>query len=401
MNRAEEFVYRLCTKSFLSLWSYSRPQGKKRGRELCDILVVCDPDIIIFSVKNVRVTDNRDTVVNWKRWRRRAVQRPARDIYGAERWISMSKSVVTKEGKKELPFPDAARRRVHRVAVALGSKREVPITSGDFGKGFVHVFDEACLDIVMAELDTICDFVKYLHDKEALYHKGVKITLLGGEDNLLARYLENDRTFPANWDSVLEDDGLWAGFTQRPKYQRKKQEDKHSYLWDRLIEYICDSFYEGKLEVGNSLSDVDRVLRIMARENRLSRGVLSKSLAEFIRSVQGNKIRSRYFQSPSGVPYVFLQRPHGYDNSQRRAELANRCFMVRGYRPDQTTVVGIATEEYDFEKGTSFDVVVFSKDEWTAEDKARAEFLQNEMRYFKKLRQTPFQEDEYPGSISG
>lgn len=401
MNKAEKLVTKLCTKSFLSLWSYANPQGKNPGKELCDILVVCEPDVIIFSVKEIGVTDNRDIVVNWKRWQREAVQRPARDIYGAERWITKNKSVITKDGKPGLPFPRLSFRRLHRVVVALGGRREVPIPSADFGKGFVHVFDEACLDIVMAELDTICDFVKYLHDKEALYHKGVKITLLGGEENLLARYLENDRTFPANWDSVLVDDGLWASLAQRPEYQRKKEEDKHSYLWDRLIEYICDYFYRGQLEVGNSLSDVDQVLRIMAREKRFSRRVLSKSYAEFIRSVKDNKIRSRYVQSPSGVPYVFLQRPHGYDRSQRRAELANRCFVVRGFYPDQTTVVGIATEEYDPEKGTSFDVVVFSKDKWTAEDKARVESLQNEMGYFEKPRKTRIQEDEYPGSVSG
>ena len=50
----EAFAHSVCRQSFLSLWSYASPQGRTPGKELCDILVVCDPDIIIFSVKEVK-----------------------------------------------------------------------------------------------------------------------------------------------------------------------------------------------------------------------------------------------------------------------------------------------------------------------------------------------------------
>ena len=50
LNSTEQFVYRTCRKSFLSLWSYANPRGKP-GKELCDILIVCEPDLVIFSVK--------------------------------------------------------------------------------------------------------------------------------------------------------------------------------------------------------------------------------------------------------------------------------------------------------------------------------------------------------------
>jgi aminoacyl-tRNA hydrolase len=38
----EAFVHEVAKKSFLSLWSYASPEGKTHGREMCDILVVCD-----------------------------------------------------------------------------------------------------------------------------------------------------------------------------------------------------------------------------------------------------------------------------------------------------------------------------------------------------------------------
>jgi hypothetical protein len=52
MNEAELLVYRLCRKSFLSLWSYMNPRQKPSGKELCDVIVVCQPDILIVSVKH-------------------------------------------------------------------------------------------------------------------------------------------------------------------------------------------------------------------------------------------------------------------------------------------------------------------------------------------------------------
>lgn len=49
---SEALVERLCHQSFLSLWSYANPRAGA-GKELCDLLVVCEPDLVIFSVKEI------------------------------------------------------------------------------------------------------------------------------------------------------------------------------------------------------------------------------------------------------------------------------------------------------------------------------------------------------------
>ena len=47
----------------------SQHQGVKgSSKELCDCLVVCDPDVIIFSVKGIRLTGDGDPELNWRRW---------------------------------------------------------------------------------------------------------------------------------------------------------------------------------------------------------------------------------------------------------------------------------------------------------------------------------------------
>jgi hypothetical protein len=165
VNSTEEFVLRLCQQSFLSLWSYANPRGNKDGKELCDILVVCEPDILIFSVKASELTEHDDLSTTWSRWRKRAIEASVRQIYGAERRIKTAREVIRKDGTAGLLFPEVSVRRVHRVAVALGSKGKGPISFGDFGKGFVHVFDETSLVLIMNELDTVSDFVSYLMDK--------------------------------------------------------------------------------------------------------------------------------------------------------------------------------------------------------------------------------------------
>jgi len=284
MTKSEELVYRLCTKSFLSLWSYANPKGKK-GKELCDILVVCEPDIIIFSVKEVAFKDTGDEV-GWERWCQKAIGKSCSQIYGAERWIEGNPNVITQSGEPGLSFPSVG--RVHRIAVALGSRGEVPMRFGDFGKGFVHVLDEKSLDILMGELDTITDFVKYLMDKEAFYRAGT-LTLFdgGGEEDLLAFYLVNGREFPQEPDLIVLDNDVWEAYKRDPKVQAKQKLDEVSYVWDEIIEelhqtYLDSNFTTDIPHTSDNLSDLEKAVRVMARENRFSRRLLSVSLVDFL-----------------------------------------------------------------------------------------------------------------------
>lgn len=71
VNDTEAFALRICQGTFLSLWCYNNPIAKP-GKELCDILVVCDPAIIIISVKDVRLREGNFEVEH-NRWERKAV----------------------------------------------------------------------------------------------------------------------------------------------------------------------------------------------------------------------------------------------------------------------------------------------------------------------------------------
>jgi hypothetical protein len=396
MNKSEELVFRLCSKSFLSLWSYPNPKGKK-GKELCDILIVCDPDVVIFSVKEANITDSGDANVDWARWDKRAIDEAFKQIYGAERWINTATHVITKEGKDGLPFPDSTVRRIHRVAVALGGQGKTYLRYGDFGKGFVHVFDEISLDIILKELDTITDFVQYLNEKESLLRSGVKVKFMTGEEDMLTWYLCKDHHLSMeNTDVVCLDSTLWKEFRETGKYRIKREADKPSYTWDNLIEILCKDFNNNRLLFHNKLTDIEIILRAMARETRLNRRALSKSFLDFKEVATKQNISSRIVSSSSGILYVFLASPFEEDRKFRLSELGLRCFVARGLYPNHSTVIGIATEASDMKEGFSLDAVYLSKETWTPEDQDELKRIQQQFGYFVKLRQSHAYEDEYP-----
>lgn len=396
MNKSEKYVSHLCTKSFLSLWSYNNPIGKRRDKELCDVLVVCEPDIIIFSVKDINLTNSGNEDVSGKRWIRSAITESVKQIKGAERRINSSTNVITKEEKIGLPFPDISNRRIHRVAVAFGSKGKIPIVSKDFGNGFVHVFDEISLTIIMKELDTISDFVQYLIDKESFCKETEGIILNGGEKNLLALYLQNGRDFSFNADQIIVVDNLWNDFVNQIEYQSKEEEDASSYAWDNLIDIFCKDYLNENLELGQSLNNVEKVTRTMALENRFNRRILANRFSEFMKLASNNEIRSRYFTSPSGMCYVFLACPHGEDRKERISELFLRCFVARGLNLDCTSVVGIATERYEKNNGFSLDAIYLDNDNWMPEDQNKFYEIQNEFGFFTTPMISQIHENEYP-----
>jgi len=396
-NRSEEFVFNICKDTFLSLWSYANPQGKKE-KELCDILVVCESNIIIFSVKEIKLTESSEITTDWERWNRRAVEESSKQIYGAERWIKSAPYVIRSDGKRGLPLPEAKDQIIYRVAVALGGENKVPMFYGDLGKGFIHVFDETSFILILQELDTISDFIDYLSAKEELYTSGAKTPLLAGEENLLALYLNGGRKFPTNFDSLLIDNNMWDSFVSSSSYRNKEKADTDSYVWDRLIEQFCKDALNNNLEFG-TLNQTERALRILAKENRFSRRILGKAFKNFLES--SKKVESRMVKSPSGIVYVFLALPHGEDRKFRIASLGNRCFVARGMNKESDTIVGIATEQYEKGKGFSLDLYCLHLPVWKKKHQDSFEAMQKDLKYFRRPAKTKISEDEYPNNNEG
>jgi hypothetical protein len=128
VTESERYLRRLCERTFLSLWSYPgmfRNQGNASGgdgKDLCDVLVVFENDIIIFSDKDCAFPDSGDLQVDWQRWLRRAVFDSANQAWGAERWIRQHPDRLFLDRSCTIPFPlnlpRPADARFHSVVVA-------------------------------------------------------------------------------------------------------------------------------------------------------------------------------------------------------------------------------------------------------------------------------------------
>lgn len=380
LTPSEELVAKLCHKSFLSLWCHPNPIGKP-GKELCDLLVVCDPHVIIFSVKDIGLKKNEDgelTAVNAERWKRRAIDESVKQISGTERFLLTSDRVTRHDGKPGLPLPKPDVRRVHRIAVAFGSGREIPYLIGDHGHGFVHVFDEVAFECVIGELDTVGDFVDYLSKKEGLLE--TSNVVVEGEENLLAFYILKERTFPTDQDMFVVSDGLWQGMKADPAYARKKSADADSYYWDHVIEHLITETLHGSLEVSGDLDDVERATRVLARETRFARRMLGRELRRFVGEARARTAKARALQGTvSNIGYVFLWG-QGFDAERRKMELVVRCGVLRGRLENCTTVIGLCALEED--GGVVFEVAHFQKPEWTAEDERHAKTMEEKYGYF-------------------
>ena len=218
ITEAERYLAGLCRRSFLSLWSYPNVvrddfvPGTRTGREVCDLLVVFENRILIFSDKDCQVPTTGDLELDWSRWFRDAVLKSAKQAHGAESWIRRNPHRVFLDDACTMPLPAALRittdTRFHLILVAhkvaerchkeLGGSgslilrsdlkgnaaHSIPFTVGDIdpSKSFAHILDDTSLDVLMRELDTISDFVAYLDKKEEFFRSGRDFFCAGEEE---------------------------------------------------------------------------------------------------------------------------------------------------------------------------------------------------------------------------
>jgi hypothetical protein len=284
---SEQYLAKLCERSFLSLWSYPNLYFKK-GKELCDLLVICGDHVIIFSDKNCQFPNSDNLVLDWSRWFRKSVIKSASQIWGAEREIKKFPKNIFLDNlcTKPLPVPIelSANTEFHLVVVARGvsekcieekggigtlmfhneikgfKDHETPFTIGDLDprETFVHVLDDTGLDIVMENLTTISDFTDYLTKRELFCRSNFK-TYSPGEEDLLGFYL-------LNWDNEvigksefeisknISDDLVnqipshyWNGLEENPQWIEKLKADQVSWFWDDLISKVSQHLINGTL----------------------------------------------------------------------------------------------------------------------------------------------------------
>ena len=472
----EKTLAELCERVFLPLWSFPNV-FRGPGKELCDLLALTGEDIVVFSDKDadlgfpsVRDSAGGKNAVLLKRWMRNAIHESARQLQGAERWIRNHPTRVFRDPLAKVPLRlpcDAKNARVHRVLVANGAQRAMakfwgeakspslmlnsffrgnrwpditqplaPATGVDDFSGkewlktienaafqvgdldpasaFIHIFDETGIRIVMEEMDTGTDLVKYLAKREALFRRDDLNFLATDEAAMLSHYLsytgeDNEHDFFFAQKAKPETKGpgkiigvspAWGGHgkeTMLRQLRAKDREDAPSYFWDRLISQLGDG-HRRLCDTGKN-TPLRRALDIMAREPRFDRRMICKQIFPgVLRTRDAPDSKARWLgQRPSrtepGCVYVFLATA-GKNIAKQKRMLEAACVLAltrKNYLPEhQRIAVGVLLGE-----GYSYATSV-ARGELDQPRIYRADRDGNRYGIFKKVEKSRQQGQEFP-----
>ena len=441
---SERYLSHLCEKCFFGLWSYpnlytdeGNKGGNTTGKELCDLLVVFGNDIIIFSDKMIEYKATENVNVGWTRWYKSAIKQSSSQIYGAERWIKEYPDRIYHDkfckNKFILDIPRSSFAQIHRVIITSNMSKTcsefygggssgtfilTPTLEGDQhfafpfqvgnvnpNKGYVHVFNELSISIVLAELDTVGDFLDYLKKREVLMLSG-NVCSIAGEEELLGYYLGNHfdchseiSTAIGNCNlaseySISLSENSWSQYLFSVEYNHTKQSRKQSYVWDQLISNFDKAILSGTVPewTDKHISNHEKVLRLLARERRAYRQILGRNLLEKITAVKANERSARILPSAlypdSYFVFLIYGREYGEHNHSYREErfsyLKAYCYVVKLLYPEIRYAVGVATEQMvAFQH--SEDVIVYDFLEWSESDNIQAKHAQQELNILRDM----------------
>lgn len=400
-TESERYLGRLAQRAFLSLWSYSNvytDEGRKgcgSGKEFCDLLVVFGNDVILFSDKHCEFIPHADVNIAWSRWYRRAIEKSAKQLAGAEAWLKRFPDRLFLDSccttKLPIKLPDPADQRIHLIAVTRGAAEHATKYWGGGSSGslfidtklvqkdhynapfrvgwvlpnrrFVHVFDETTLDIVLQELDTATDFVNYLVKKQERFLTPDVDFIVPGEEELIAIYLKRYDIYtqqhyfpeapPGSLIALREGD--WKSLIASKAYRARREENEISYLWDELIEFQNKHIISGTASTifgDESIEVYERIMRMMAQEGRVTRRTLGESISRTHSvNIQGKRFTRTVVRVPEGDrAYVFMTLPHPpeYNDEQyrdlRMNDLMAYCYRCKLKFENVREVIGISFE---------------------------------------------------------
>ncbi len=306
-----------------------------------------------------------------------------------------------------------------------------PFAVGDVDPSgpFVHVLDDATLDIVLGELDTITDLTSYLSKKEKLIRSG-QLTVAAGEEELVAYYMthmnssgEHDFTKPDGTslgenDHIGFDGGFYDELRRNMQYRAKKAADVVSYGWDKLIEQFTTNMLAGTTIVPEGmrfeLSELEQGIRHMALVHRYKRRLFGEAIQDaFEKSVTTDRFtrvllpglsdrerETAFFFMTLAIPKFEVKGGYEGYRAARRKMLEIYAYAVLEKHRDLRRVVGVATElrNHIDQGGSSEDlIVVETPGTWTNEFLVELEELKKTLNILQDVKPYRMQSaNEFP-----
>lgn len=435
VNPTEKVLGWLCDRAFLKAWTYLNPY-RAPAKELCDLLVVFNGHIFIFEIKSIGFDANKDVYLAWQRWERKAVTEQLKKLNRAKNWILKHPDQIYLDAACKNSFPidlGNGEYKIHKILVAHGAAKACKNFSDENIAGSlwicyednnndaspknpfmlfldkqdpVHVLDSHNFDIVLGELDTACDFTQYLVAKEHAIEKHGTLVYCGEEDLLAHYFLNYDESGnkhyigvdKENVDGLGVGEGEWDSFHASAAYKRKTAANEISYLWDALLQRMCELALDDSVTGNDNLFAWRSPIYEMAKESRMTRRYLAKTMRDSLRKQKNNTGElQRYlgfrgsYQKDTGYVFFWTDRPAFVESDDaffkaRHAMLEIACGVAKNRVPQFNKIVGIAYGYSSAGKFTPEDFMLLDCTQWTEQDKAHYEEANQKLKFFDSLR---------------
>lgn len=369
-SAAETLIADLCGDTFFKDFCFKNPYlgvGKDR-KELCDVLVVLGDTAIIWQIKNIKLGEDGH-------FKQSDIQKAVKQCRGAKRkLVSMGKIQLTNVAGNVKTIDASEIKNIYLVAAIEGGLAEFGSFYDSSDKGNVHIFFENFTRYATKHLNTVTDFVRYLNSKERFMSDGKTMFISGGEEELLAVYINNNRTFgnmegSGATDIFLDTEGSAEKLEQDQGYKTKQELDEHwGKAWDMLIQKKS----EGLTHKGDTSrpEDRDKFLAKMMSHDRFERRILGKTYIDAaVEATKGSDSKDfvyRRYCPSNGATYVFAFMGELNGNHQHRQTMLHVATLAaRKKFPKNTMVIGVVSERNMIKNadGCSFDWVMFDLDD--------------------------------------
>ncbi len=429
-TKTERALERLCQSSFLDFWSHRSPgfdhrnhPNDNQGEELCDLIVVFGNTVLLFEDKECEWIEPKsgDLHLAWRRWYKRSIGKAKGQLVKAKRRVlkNPQRIFADKSCTTHLPveIPKGTDVQVHLIAVVHGAAQECkkhfqggsgslvlnsnivedeqPFYVGCCArkKHFVHVFDEATIQLIIKALDTLPEFIDYLLDKEHLVGKSLGV-MAAGEEDMLAHYLQDGdgkRGHSHGFDStntyqaVAFDEGLWLEYQGSEHKTAREVANIDSYAWDDLISRSARHSIAGTQEftTANSPQESEKLFRWMNSETRTSRRLLVEHWLRIYEKAGQKEVLTHNLYRPSKdrphYTFMVVRKRDAEEEPEYRLRRREHLFaytaLMRMRKPGFIAYIGIATGPMDVAENSE-DFALVDERSWTTEIQELAEQLQ-------------------------
>jgi hypothetical protein len=284
---AEEFISRLCSNAFQYDFCFKNPYVD--GRELCDELVVLQNKAIIWQIKNIKETDGEI--------KEKEIEKAIRQCIGAKRTMTIGNKIILTNVNNEKKTIDCKKITEYFLVVAV--EDGLPSMHSFFeenGGNIIHIFFSPFTRFALKYLNTVPDLVDYLKKKE-LFLKDKSMVINGGEEEFLAHFLSNARSF-----GELEKKGistiLFDGNDAAKKFEesdgvkiRLEEEKKYCSMTDRLIKKRRESISAYK-DIFIPQETKDLIISLFLNMNALEKRIFGKLYFEC--GIKAHKLQELY-----------------------------------------------------------------------------------------------------------